>query len=207
MTNQALAQNSEQPLFDAAKFARDLAASTSTIGTFRDALHQADENLNSRYLANQNINQIVRDRAWVLDQLLGFAWKQFQWPDPGNISLIAVGGYGRGELHPHSDIDLLVLTRKGRHTQYQKNIRAFLTILFDMKLEVGHSVRSIKQCKQHAIADITVATALMESRTLEGPEQLREEMAKLTSARKVWPVKEFLRAKIRRTDSAPRKVP
>jgi len=195
MTNLAVAQKTTQLLFDAEKFASDLAISDSPVSTFRKALHQADAALSKRYYANENINEIVRDRAWVLDQLLCFAWNQFQWPDPDNISLVAVGGYGRGELHPHSDIDLLILTRKSRHTQYQDNIRAFLTILFDMKLEVGHSVRSIKQCKQQALADITVATALMESRTLAGPGVLQEEMAKLTSAKKVWPAKVFLRAK------------
>ena len=69
-------------------------------------------------------------------------------------------------------------------------------MLWDIGLEPGHSVRSFKQCKQEALKDITVATALMESRTLIGPLDLHEKMLALTNNKRVWPTKKFLRAKL-----------
>ncbi|MDD9891320.1 MAG: [protein-PII] uridylyltransferase [Gammaproteobacteria bacterium] len=169
----------------------------SPIPLLRKALQEATEVLHSRYKQNLNISNIVRGRAWVVDELLRLAWSAQNWPDPNNIALVAVGGYGRGELLPHSDIDLLLLTRKNRdNKKYKDYISAFLIMLWDIGLEPGHSVRSVRQCKQEAIKDITVATALMESRTLTGPEDLHGLMYAATNNKRVWPIKKFVQAKI-----------
>lgn len=172
-----------------------LLQSSNKIAVFKDAIQHASEILDRRYKANLNIADIVFERAQVIDQILCLAWSQQNWPDTSDISLVAVGGYGRGELLPHSDIDILILTRKNKNTKYQSCISSFLTLLWDIGLEIGQSVRSIKQCKTEAINDITVATALMESRTLIGPSELQTEMYKITTAKNVWPIKKFLRAK------------
>jgi [protein-PII] uridylyltransferase len=172
-----------------------LQAGENRIALFREALQHANSELDRLYQENEDIALLVSSRARMIDQLLALAWRQFPWPDEKNISLVAVGGYGRGELHPHSDIDLLILTRNDRIAKYKTCISGFLTLLWDISLEIGQSVRSLKQCKQEAKADITVATALMESRTLAGPAELRDEMEKLTSSRKIWPIKAFLQAK------------
>ena len=108
----------------------------------------------SVYKANLSITEIVSGRAWVVDQILKLAWQAQPWPDEKNISLVAVGGYGRGELLPHSDIDILILTRKDNATRYKGCISTFLTLLWDIGLEIGQSVRSIKQCKSEAVNDI-----------------------------------------------------
>ena len=165
------------------------------IAVLKSAIEQATAELDRRYRNDEDIGLLVTSRARLIDQVLQLAWQQFPWPDEENISLVAVGGYGRGELHPHSDIDLLILTRSARISKYKAHIRNFLTLLWDINLEIGQSVRSLKQCKQEAKADITVATALMESRTLAGPARLRDEMEKLTSSKRIWPIKQFLRAK------------
>lgn len=170
-------------------------AATNKIALLKESIQNASDILDARYQENKNINEIVAARAWVIDQVLCLAWQEQQWPDAANISLVAVGGYGRGELLPHSDIDILILTRKNRNSQYKNYISSFLTMLWDIGLEIGHSVRSIKQCKEEAIRDITVATALMESRTLYGPTELQEEMYRINTSNKVWPIKKFLRAK------------
>lgn len=169
----------------------------SPIPALKQALQQSTQVLHSRYKENSNITNIVRGRAWVVDQLLCLAWQAQNWPDPNNISLVAVGGYGRGELLPHSDIDLLLLTRRNRDSKKYKNyISAFLTMLWDIGLEPGHSVRTVRQCKQEAVKDITVATALMESRTLIGPEDLHSLMYAATNNKRVWPIKKFVQAKL-----------
>ena len=182
-------------LLDLERLRADVAAAGSPIPVLSTAIQRTSEFLNDRYKQNLNINDIVTGRAWVIDEVLRLAWQAQNWPD-NDISLVAVGGYGRGELLPHSDIDLLILTRKDRNSKYKSTIGSFLTMCWDIGLEIGQSVRSIKQCKVEAIKDITVCTALMESRTLIGPADLHSKMMELTSSKRVWPIKKFLRAKM-----------
>ncbi len=183
-------------LLNITQLERDAAAASEPLAVLRAAIEHADTVLDNRYKQNFPITDIVKGRAWVIDQLLRVVWNFQEWPKPDEISLVAVGGYGRGELLPHSDIDLLILTRSDRNRHYQDHISQFLTSLWDMGLNIGQSVRSIKQCKQEAARDITVVTALMESRTLVGPEALTEAMQAAIRERRVWPIKKFVRAKI-----------
>ncbi|MEX0962535.1 MAG: [protein-PII] uridylyltransferase [Pseudohongiellaceae bacterium] len=185
----------ETSLLDVDALQTELGQSTNKIKLLKRAIKTASNILDERYKANLSITEIVCGRAWVIDQLLILAWQAQDWPDAKDISLVAVGGYGRGELLPHSDIDILILTRKDNATRYKNCISSFLTLLWDIGLEIGQSVRSIKQCKKEALNDITVATALMESRTIYGPAELQTEMYALTTGKRVWPIKQFLRAK------------
>ncbi|WP_250657430.1 [protein-PII] uridylyltransferase [Alkalimarinus coralli] len=140
----------------------------------RNALKKASEQLDSFFMSDHDIKQIVEARAWFVDQILRFLWEQFDWKGKDNISLIAVGGYGRGELHPHSDIDILILAQAEIGPQYAEAITDFVTLLWDLKLDIGHSVRTIDECIESASQDITIATNLLESRTIAGNDILRE---------------------------------
>ena len=182
-------------LLDISAVQAQLLSSSNQIQPLKQAIEAASNILDERYKANLSITEIVSRRAWVVDQILILAWQAQPWPDEEGISLVAIGGYGRGELHPHSDIDLLILTRKNNASHYKSCISSFCTLLWDIGLEIGQSVRSIKQCKSEALKDITVATALMESRTVTGPAELQSEMYALTTGKRVWPIKKFLRAK------------
>ena len=184
----------DDELFDAAAFRLRLQGNDPAFNIFRDALQHAGEVLNARYTADADIVGLVLGRAWLMDQLLRCAWALFDWPDD-EISLLAVGGYGRGELHPHSDIDLLVLIRHDNVDDYKQPLTALFTLLWDSNLEIGHSVRTVAQCRQEALKDITVATSLMESRTISGNESLRQEMICQTQDAEVWPAKAFYVAK------------
>ncbi len=182
-------------LLDVAALQEELKGSSNKIKPLKQAIETASSILDERYKANLSITEIVTGRAWVVDRILQLAWQSQPWPDEKDISLVAVGGYGRGELLPHSDIDILILTRKDNASRYKACISAFLTLLWDIGLEIGQSVRSVKQCRSEAVNDITVATALMESRTILGPVELQTEMLALTTGKRVWPIKQFLRAK------------
>ena len=182
-------------LLDITALRAKLSSVSNQVQPLKQAIAIASNILDERYKANLSITEIVSRRAWVVDQILILAWQGQPWPDEKDISLVAVGGYGRGELHPHSDIDLLILTRKDNASRYKSCISSFCTLLWDIGLEVGQSVRSIKQCKSEALNDITVATALMESRTVYGPTELQSEMYVLTTGKRIWPIKKFLRAK------------
>ena len=188
-------QESSSQLFDPGQFQAELSLKASPITAFKKAISRAREVLDQRFLAGHDIRQLVRDRAWFVDQILQLAWQRFDWSQGAEIALLAVGGYGRGELHPYSDIDLLILLDGPEHERFREPIEGFLTLLWDIGLEVGQSVRSVAECAEEARADLTVVTNLMESRTIAGPEWLRERMQAVTSPQQMWPSEEFFIAK------------
>ncbi|MBD2838162.1 [protein-PII] uridylyltransferase [Pseudomonas sp. JM0905a] len=182
-------------LFDRGQFQAELALKSSPIAAFKKAIRQAREVLDNRFASGRDIRRLVEDRAWFVDQILRAAWGRFGWSEDADIALLAVGGYGRGELHPFSDIDLLILLDSADHEVFREPIEGFLTLLWDIGLEVGQSVRSVAECAEEAQADLTVVTNLMESRTIAGPEHLRQRMLEVTSPEQMWPSKHFFLAK------------
>jgi [protein-PII] uridylyltransferase len=181
-------------LFDPVSFDSQLADTKVSISVFRQALKQADEELTERFFAGRSASELVYARARVIDELLVRAWRHFFDPDAADIALIAVGGYGRGELHPRSDIDLLILARKTAK-KYKDPITQFLTFVWDIGLEVGHSVRSVDECVKAAKSDITIATNLQEARLLFGPQALFDLQQKKCHSGRIWPSKQFFAAK------------
>src|SRR5699024_6405935 len=108
-----------------------------------------------------------------------------------DLALVAVGGYGRGELHPYSDIDLLILTNGLINSVRDERIGAFITQLWDLHLEVGHSVRSIAQCVEQGAHDVTVATNLIEARMITGCYQQFSALLAATEPDSFWPSQAF----------------
>ncbi len=182
-------------LHDTKKFKADLSKADSPISVFRSALKDARAKLDARFRNKENIANIISDLTAFIDQLLSQAWQQYDWKDSDEISLLAVGGYGRGELHPYSDIDIQILLAKNLQKKYKANIEQFLTFLWDINLEVGQSVRTITENKQEASKDITIATALMESRTVYGNTELHKKLIMEVSKKKIWEPKKFFTAK------------
>ncbi|WP_254276552.1 [protein-PII] uridylyltransferase [Halomonas sp. 3H] len=181
-------------LFDVDRFRGELTGSRSPIAPFKAALREIQSRLDERFRAGADIRDLVHGRAWCLDRLLTVAWEQHEWPDNG-VALLAVGGYGRGELHPHSDVDLLLLLEGDDDEPYREALTAFITFLWDIGLEIGHSVRSLADCEREAAADVTVITNLLESRTIAGPERLREAMQARLATDRLWPADRFFEAK------------
>lgn len=163
---------------------------------YRDMLKKARDLLFERFKAGEDIRKLVCMRAWVIDQLLVHAWRGLELDKFSDVALLAVGGYGRGELHPGSDIDVMVLHNQEKlGDDESKAVSDFITLLWDLGLEVGASVRSLSECIDAARDDITIATNLMESRTLIGDENLRIEMLASTGPEHLWPGKAFFKAK------------
>ncbi|MDB2634449.1 [protein-PII] uridylyltransferase [Porticoccaceae bacterium] len=179
--------------FDKKRFELDLTRK-NPIDVFRDALNASKIHFNNRFHEGEDIHTLVNETARFTDVLLAAAWRQYEWDK--DICLVAVGGYGRGELHPFSDIDLLILMRRNRTSRYQSNIEKFLTFLWDIQLKIGHSVRSIRQCVDEAKQDITIATNLMETRLICGDSKLRWAVLKKTDPAKIWTSADFYRGKI-----------
>jgi [protein-PII] uridylyltransferase len=163
--------------------------------TFRQVLDQGTELLKDRFIADEPIEDLVRDRAQLVDIALRAAWGNHAGTFAEDLALVAVGGYGRGELHPSSDIDIMVLLPKSDSSAWQPDIERFLTFLWDIGLEVGHSVRSIDDCQRESLADISVATTLFEARLLAGPEPLFAGMRRALAPDRLWSSQDFFEAK------------
>ncbi len=184
-------------LLDTAAFRHELAAGADPLPLFRDALAHGRASLKSHHLQGAAGADIVYGHAWLVDQLLVQAWQHHlaRRKDIHNVALVAVGGYGRGELHPASDVDLMILLERSADKTKGEWIESFLRFLWDIGLEVGHSVRTVKECIAEAKKDITVATNLTEARLLHGDTQLFDQMLTRTGPDKIWPPKAFFQAK------------
>ena len=137
--------------------------------TARRRLAAIDAALAARFDAGEDIDRLTRERARAVDALVHEAWSQ-RFGDRDALALFAVGGYGRGELFPHSDIDLLVLAEEDVQAGSSEALSAFFAALWDAGLPVGHAVRSAGQCSAAASEDITVLTAMLEARALAAGE-------------------------------------
>jgi [protein-PII] uridylyltransferase len=179
--------NSLQQTLAAAQGGQDIAA-------FRSALTEGDNRLKQRFLDDEPVERLVRDRARLVDMLLKTAWAQHV--GARDVALISVGGYGRGELNLCSDIDIMILLPKSESMPWQANLERFLTFMWDIGLEVGHSVRTIDDCQREAAADVSVATTMIEARLLTGPEQLFDAMRRALAPERVWPTRDFFEAKV-----------
>jgi [protein-PII] uridylyltransferase len=161
----------------------------------RTSAEHADTVLAEQFWAGKDVVQLVHARAWFVEQLLLLAWKKLV-PFVDELSLVAVGGYGRGELHPHSDIDLLILLGDDMGDDSPKEeIEAFVQLLWDAGFYLGHSVRTAAECAEDAEADVVTTTTFMESRLLAGSRELLARMLEAVSSEHIWSGKAFFEAK------------
>jgi [protein-PII] uridylyltransferase len=175
------------------KIEHEKAYETMTNGDARNALAKAGEDLKSRFEAGESVVELVRARAIMVDELLVHLWDG--QVEDGEVALLAVGGYGRGELHPGSDIDVMILLPESISATTEESLSSFVTSLWDVGLEIGHSVRTLEQCTEEAGSDLTIATTLMESRLLVGPQQLFRDMQALIGPDRMWPSPVFFAEK------------
>jgi len=173
-----------------------LAEAHGAPAAFRDLLRQAHDDLQARFLAEEPVETLVHARAALIDTVLRELWRTQLGSDGRSWALIAVGGYGRAELHPASDIDLLVLVPAPVDPQGRSRIEALVAFLWDIGLEVGHSVRTVEECVQESAPDVGVMTTLLEARCVSGDPQLFEAMRAALAPERVWPVREFFEAKL-----------
>ncbi len=183
-----------QPIFFNQNRFRDDLASKPKIKVFKDAIAGINQHFETRFYEGNDIRHLIHERSAFIDLILHYSWYQFDWDD--DICLIAVGGYGRGELHPQSDIDILILLDNKVGKKYDENLQAFVTHLWDIGLGVGSSVRTLKECIKIAKQDITVATNLIEARRIAGNDKLRDQLQIKTGPKYMWREDRFFKAKV-----------
>ena len=177
-----------------------LAEQQHSPAAFREAISQAQEELKQRFFAEEPVEALVRAHAQFIDLVLTIAWREkLDAALAERLALMAVGGYGRGELHPASDVDILVLvpTTPPVGEAERAQIEGLVTFVWDIGLEVGHSVRTVAQCREVCIGDVSAMTTLLEARLIAGNETLLAHMRQALAPEHIWPVKQFFDAKVR----------
>ena len=172
---------------------------SATAPRLRAALERRGEALRAQFEAGAPAGEIVAGRAAAVDDALRAAWNEVGVGDD-DAALVAVGGYGRSELHPGSDVDLLVLVGAKRAAALRRRradprIESYIALAWDLGIEVGHAVRSVRQCATEGRRDLTVITNMVEARHLAGSRALFEKMRDAVSPARMWRPGEFLRAK------------
>ena len=143
-----------------------LAASQPLSARWKTRLDEQRRVLETRYLENRSAPELLLRLRVLADGQLKAVWEHLGMPPA--LTLVAVGGYGRGQLFPYSDIDLLILLPAASDPGQTPKLEQFVGMLWDIGLEVGHSVRTIAECVALAAQDITVQTSLLEARLLAG---------------------------------------
>ena len=171
-------------------------AEKDSLQQFKNLLKLKDIELRKLFNPQQSVSRLLKDKSDFIDKILSCCWQHFLGKHVKQFSLIAVGGYGRRELFPYSDIDIVVLLDSEDTTPYQEALANFFTFLWDIGLKPGQSVRTIKQCIEAAISDQTVITSLMENRLITGNNALYKALNQEISPDKIWPSDMFFSAKM-----------
>lgn len=197
MTARHATPDEAAPLLAASALDQALVQSAEPLEGFRESLSGVRTRLEARFMAGEDATDLTREYTLAVDQLLVRAWRVFMDDSTTpSLALVAVGGYGRNELHPASDVDILILVDEPPPAGYEGRIESLLSFLWDMGLEVGNSVRSMRECVLEAGNDITVMTNLLEARLLTGSPTLFRAMRSTVVNDSVWSSADFFKAKL-----------
>tara|TARA_Y200000002_G_scaffold234998_2_gene194135 strand:- start:2529 stop:5138 length:2610 start_codon:yes stop_codon:yes gene_type:complete len=172
----------------------DSKALTTLVSQLRSELSDVAGVIGQQFEASAPVTPLLEQRCSAVDQTLTQLWNACAL-DITDIALIAVGGYGRGELFPSSDVDLLILLGQPNNDS-DAQVSAFVSSLWDLGLKIGHSVRSIDECLALAVDDITVMTTLLETRLLVGPSAVYDKLLSELDERDIWKSGAFFTAKL-----------
>jgi [protein-PII] uridylyltransferase len=164
----------------------------------RELLGRCQAELLQRFRDGDPVEVLVQARAQFIDRLLAQLWQARLQPSlAARLALVAVGGYGRGELHPGSDVDVMVLAPDTLAEGERGQVAQLIAFLWDLGLEVGNSVRTLAECVAESGADVGVMTTLLEARWLAGSQALLPAMHAALAPDRVWPLRDYFAAKLR----------
>ena len=139
------------------------------VAFWRDELKRGREALRATFFALPDTPKLLRGHARLVDRVVCGLWRDSDLP--AELALMAVGGYGRGQLFPHSDVDVLILLPASGNAP-AVSIERFFATLWDIGTELGHAVRTVAQCESEMAGDVTIRTSLLENRFLAGSRRL-----------------------------------
>ncbi|MEE9339886.1 MAG: [protein-PII] uridylyltransferase [Methylococcaceae bacterium] len=162
----------------------------------KQTIQQNFEQQRQKFNPKENVDQLLIENAIFIDDILTFCWNHFLKQYASKLCLIATGGYGRNELFPKSDIDILILLNQSDTSALQDNLSIFSNFLWDIGLKPGLSVRTISECIQKATEDQTIMTNLLEMRLISGNQALFNDLKNDLSKEKLWPSDQYFSAKM-----------
>ena len=160
----------------------------------RQVLGDSERALAGAFHASVDVSDLVQLRARAVAAVVVHVWRSCVG-EATDCSLLAVGGFGRGVLFPHSDVDLLVLGEAAVLGGQARALEAFFTCLWDVGLKPGHAVRTLEDCRSLAAHDVSVYTSLLDARLLTGGPRLADALVAMASGPSLWPAQAFLEAK------------
>lgn len=163
---------------------------------FKTLVKEKNTELQQKFDPHRSVTSLIQEKSDFIDAILNCCWSFFLKPHAAQLALCAVGGYGRRELFPYSDIDIIVLLDSADTTQYQEALSNFFMFLWDIGLKPGQSVRTVAQCVAVARDDQTIMTSLMEMRLITGNRQLYQNLREQISPDKIWASDKFFAAKM-----------
>ncbi len=185
------------------------------VPVLKAALAAGDAEIRHRFEAEGSAARLLRERCFLIDQLIrvlfDFVAEQIYPlanPTSGEkLAIVAVGGYGRGELAPYSDIDLLFLLPYKQTPHTEQVVEYLLYMLWDLGLKVGQATRSVAECLRYAGQDLTIRTSLLEARYVWGEEALYRELRQHFDADIVrGSTAQFVEAKLAERDARHQRV-
>ncbi|MDR0576781.1 MAG: [protein-PII] uridylyltransferase [Candidatus Accumulibacter sp.] len=155
----------------------DPAARASLLARYKSRIQRGQLSLRDQYLSSYDHDpgRLLYERCRLIDEALRDLWTELRLPD--SLALCAVGGYGRGELWPASDVDLLLLLPDDPDPAHTERLERLVGLFWDIGLQIGHSVRTVEDCLREAEGDLTIQTALVEARLIVGDYALFSRMA------------------------------
>ncbi|KGQ60365.1 protein-PII uridylyltransferase [Gallibacterium anatis 7990] len=177
-------------------FTQDLSQIPFTPANVRQFFADLKATETENFSQNIDIYCLIKQRSDLCDQLLLMLWHHFRLDSYPHLALIAVGGYGRGEIFPLSDLDFLILSSQNLDEEQEQQIANFVQFLWDCHFEVGHSIRTLPQCLEEGRNDISIATNLLESRFLTGNKPLFEKLTQHIYQDDFWSMRDFFTAKV-----------
>ncbi len=146
--------------------------------------------------AQADVLELLHQRSDFYDQFLIELWQEFGFDNRADLALIAVGGYGRREMFPLSDLDILVLTKNAADETTHCKLNEFFNRLWDAKLQVGATIRTLDECIEIGRAEISVATNMFESRFITGNKDYWQVLMERLYQDDFWAIEDFYQAKI-----------
>ena len=174
-----------------------LKQSDCSISECKLVLQQGRDDIYRCYEEGVSSAALVSLQTLLTDTILLAWWDSvFETEEVADMALLAVGGYGREELHPYSDVDIAILVTRPPSEAVAEKISTFITRLWDIGFDIGHSVRSVEQASKAAKEDVTIITNLMESRLMAGSDSLYAELQSVISPKNMWSSADFFQEKL-----------
>ena len=174
----------------------ELLASNTHFTRFKELIRLKCDELKQKFDPQKPVTHLLHEKSEFMDRLLTACWRHFLGSQSQKFCLVAVGGYGRKEIFPSSDIDLLILLDDEPPSEHQERLSDFSRFLWDIGLKPGQSVRTVEECTLAAKEDQTIMTTLLESRIIDGNQALFNTMKTQTMSDNIWPSAAFFDVKM-----------